>query len=160
MDLNEIRMQIDQLDQSILHLFEQRMELCQQVAAYKKAHHMEIFQEGREAVIMERIGKAAQPQFMHAAQTLFSTMLDLSKQLQTQMLTQEEPIPQFSIPQFSAAQKIGCQGMEGANSEQAAKQLFPEREITFFPTFDCCSSNNFIPFIVICILIHIDYTFI
>ena len=33
MDLNEIRMQIDQLDQSILHLFEQRMELCQQVAA-------------------------------------------------------------------------------------------------------------------------------
>lgn len=36
MDLNEIRMQIDQLDQSILHLFEQRMELCQQVAAYKK----------------------------------------------------------------------------------------------------------------------------
>lgn len=136
MDLNEIRMQIDQLDQSILHLFEQRMELCQQVAAYKKAHHMEIFQEGREAVVMERIGKAAQPQFMHAAQTLFSTMLDLSKQLQTQMLTQEEPIPQFSIPQFSAAQKIGCQGMEGANSEQAAKQLFPEREITFFPTFE------------------------
>ena len=40
MDLNEIRMQIDQLDQSILHLFEQRMELCQQVAAYKKAHHI------------------------------------------------------------------------------------------------------------------------
>ena len=72
MDLNEIRMQIDQLDQSILHLFEQRMELCQQVAAYKKAHHIEIFQEGREAVIMKRIGKAAQPQFMHAAQTLFS----------------------------------------------------------------------------------------
>ena len=141
MDLNEIRMQIDQLDQSILHLFEQRMELCQQVAAYKKAHHMEIFQEGREAVIMERIGKAAQPQFMHAAQTLFSTMLDLSKQLQTQMLTQEEPIPQFSIPQFSAAQKIGCQEWKAPIRNKLPSSYFRNGRSPFFQLLNLYSKQ-------------------
>ena len=44
--------------------------------------------------------------------------------------------PIFPIPNFSAAQKIGCQGTNGANSETASQQFFPGRAVTFYPTFE------------------------
>ena len=43
MELSEIRVEIDKLDQEIQQLFERRMMLCRDVAAYKKAHNMQIF---------------------------------------------------------------------------------------------------------------------
>ena len=44
--------------------------------------------------------------------------------------------PIFPVPNFSAAQKIGCQGTNGANSETASQQFFPGRAVTFYPTFE------------------------
>ena len=35
LDLNEIRQQIDEIDSSIVDMFEKRMELCKNVALYK-----------------------------------------------------------------------------------------------------------------------------
>ncbi|MBQ3583839.1 MAG: chorismate mutase, partial [Lachnospiraceae bacterium] len=35
LDLNEIRKQIDEVDASIVDLFEKRMDLCKNVAQYK-----------------------------------------------------------------------------------------------------------------------------
>ncbi|WP_443965600.1 chorismate mutase, partial [Ruminococcus sp.] len=37
MELNEIRVEIDKLDRELQQLFEQRMQLCREVAQYKKA---------------------------------------------------------------------------------------------------------------------------
>ena len=44
MELSEIRNEIDKLDKQIQNLFEERMLLCQDVARYKKAHNMPVFQ--------------------------------------------------------------------------------------------------------------------
>lgn len=43
MDLNALRDEIDSLDKEILKAFEKRMELCRNVALYKKANGMQIF---------------------------------------------------------------------------------------------------------------------
>lgn len=51
MELSEIRNEIDKLDKQIQNLFEERMLLCQDVARYKKAHNMPVFQAGREQQI-------------------------------------------------------------------------------------------------------------
>ena len=50
MELSEIRNEIDKLDKQIQNLFEERMLLCQDVARYKKAHNMPVFQAGRHPV--------------------------------------------------------------------------------------------------------------
>ncbi len=54
MDLNALRDEIDSLDKEILKAFEKRMELCRNVALYKKANGMQIFQSQREKEIIKK----------------------------------------------------------------------------------------------------------
>ena len=42
MELSEIRKHIDEVDDQLLQLFLQRMDLADQVAAYKNEHHLPI----------------------------------------------------------------------------------------------------------------------
>ena len=55
MDLNALRIEIDKLDKVILESFEKRMELCRNVALYKKENNMQIFQSEREKQIIEKV---------------------------------------------------------------------------------------------------------
>ena len=57
MDLNALRDEIDSLDKEILKAFEKRMELCRNVALYKKANGMQIFQSQREKEIIKRLAR-------------------------------------------------------------------------------------------------------
>lgn len=136
MNLEEIRTEIDALDKELLALFERRMDLCRDVALYKKEHNLPVFQPEREEKLLDKIEQAASPDRKHAARTLFSVILDISKQLQSRILAKMEIDPIFPVPNFSAAQKIGCQGTNGANSETASQQFFPDRAVTFYPTFE------------------------
>lgn len=136
MDLKEIRTEIDALDHELLSLFERRMALCRNVALYKKENNLPIFQPERETQLLEKIEQAAEPDLKNAARTLFSTILDISKQLQSNLLSQMENGPVFPEPDFAHATKIACQGTSGANSETASQQLFPGRSVTFYPTFE------------------------
>ena len=43
MDLEECRREIDVLDRDLTKILERRMQVVAEVAAYKKAHHMEIY---------------------------------------------------------------------------------------------------------------------
>ena len=52
MNLDELRCQIDQIDQNLLQLFEQRMEIVKGVAAYKKENNLPIFHKDREDQII------------------------------------------------------------------------------------------------------------
>lgn len=136
MDLQEIRTEIDALDHELLSLFERRMALCRNVALYKKENNLPIFQPEREKRLLDKIEQEASPELQNAARTMFSVILDISKQLQSRMLTKLETEPIFTAPDFTMATKIGCQGTTGANSETASQQLFPNRPITFYATFE------------------------
>ncbi|EFD93475.1 chorismate mutase [Megasphaera lornae] len=59
MDLTECRRQIDEIDRELTQLLEQRLHLVAQVACYKKAQHMEIFDPRREAAVLKRIAALA-----------------------------------------------------------------------------------------------------
>ncbi len=54
MDLNEARKTIDAIDQDIVRLFEQRLAVSEQIAIYKKAHHLEIEHPARQAVVIQK----------------------------------------------------------------------------------------------------------
>ena len=136
MDLQKIRTEIDALDHELLSLFEQRMALCRNVALYKKENNLPVFQPEREKCLLDKIEQAASPELQNATRTLFSVILEISKQLQSRMLAKLDAEPVFAVPNFAAATKIGCQGITGANSETASQQLFPGRTVTFYPTFE------------------------
>ena len=139
MDLQELRNGIDSIDKEILELFENRMELCRNVALYKKANNLPIFQSDRENQIIEKVkGRTKQEDLKGGTATLFTSIMDISKHLQQQEIMKSEPDIDFlEIQNLDDAKKIGCQGTSGANSETAAMMIFGnERPITFYQTFE------------------------
>ena len=136
MELNEIRNEIDKLDKELQTLFEKRMLLCQDVARYKQAHHMQVFQADREKQVLDRVEQNASSGLGAASRTMFANMMSISSQLQQKMLLAAEPEPELKTPQMDTAVRIGCQGTKGANSETAAQAFFPGRTVQFYPTFE------------------------
>ena len=49
MDLNELRQQINSIDDELLTLFTRRMDLASQVADYKREHDLPILQPAAES---------------------------------------------------------------------------------------------------------------
>ena len=105
MNLEEIRTEIDALDKELLALFERRMDLCRDVALYKKEHNLPVFQPEREEKLLDKIEQAASPDRKHAARTLFSVILDISKQLQSRILAKMEIDRIFPLPRKSAVRE-------------------------------------------------------
>lgn len=135
MNLNEIRNQIDSMDREILDLFQKRMNLCRDVAAYKKANNMQIFQESREQQILNKMEYLAEDDMKAGARALFTVIMDISKKLQQQLISADSDAPVLGIPDFGAAKVVGCQGCAGANSEAATKIFFPDHEPLYYPSF-------------------------
>lgn len=135
MNLNEIRTQIDKMDRELLALFQNRMNLCRDVAAYKKANHLPIFQEEREKQILDKMEELAEDDMKSGAKALFTVIMDISKQMQRQMISSDEEAHEFAYPDFNKAKKVGCQGCPGANSETASKIFFPNHEPVYYPSF-------------------------
>ena len=52
MELSEIRTKINDVDDELLRLFLERMELSEEVAAYKHEHHLPILNKERERAIL------------------------------------------------------------------------------------------------------------
>ena len=55
MDLDIIRQEIDQIDDQIVKLLEERMHLVEGVVTYKKASGKSILDTKREAIIFEKV---------------------------------------------------------------------------------------------------------
>lgn len=137
MDLNELRSRIDDTDEKILSLFLERMELCKGVAEYKKIHSLPVFQGGREKQVIDRIKALTNDSELESGTAaLFTTIMDISKILQNRKLLSDSNANTYTVPDFANAQKIGCQGTSGANSETAARIIFGDKKPIFYKTFE------------------------
>lgn len=131
MDLNELRNQIDGIDSEILKLFSRRMEVCKEVAEYKKANNLPVMQGGREKQVIENIRNNAPEELRDGAAMLFQNIMDISKCIQNKEMkyTSRLTSPKPFIPENAV--KIACQGTAGAYSEAACKR-FSETSPQFF----------------------------
>ena len=133
MDLEEIRRDIDRLDDQLLELFVRRMELCCDVAEYKARNGLPVFQGGREREILERVAEKAPEGLQSASTLLFSQIMDISKCLQQERLTEYKAV---QAVQPAENPVIACPGIAGSYSEEACLKSFgSEAEIRYFDTF-------------------------
>ena len=86
MDLDYLRKEINETDKVILSAFEKRMDLCRQVALYKKENGLPVFQSKREQEIIERVRNDSPEHLKDGAAALFTEIMDISKCLQQQEL--------------------------------------------------------------------------
>ena len=59
MELNELRNEINRIDDEILELFLRRMDVAEQVADYKREHDLPIYQPQREREILKKVAEKA-----------------------------------------------------------------------------------------------------
>ncbi len=141
MELSEMRVIFDQIDDELLDLFLKRMALSQDVAAYKKERNIPILNRQREREILESVMEKAGAREREAYH-LFATIMELSRACQAELMTgdskvrtQIETALQSSDSVFPQTGRIACQGLEGANSQEASDKLFPRGNLMFVKTF-------------------------
>ncbi len=71
--LNELRQQIDELDNDLLELLAKRMRVCEEIGHYKKEHDMPILQTGRYEEILEK--RISQGHSMDMSEDFMKTIL-------------------------------------------------------------------------------------
>ena len=86
MDLQEIRAQIDGIDDELVRLFERRMALAGDVAAYKREQGLPVSDRTREREIVSRVTQGMDEQNAAYTKVLFSTLFDLSRSAQDRAL--------------------------------------------------------------------------
>lgn len=128
-DLMELRGQIDVIDREIVRLFEERMDICRQVAEYKIANGKKVLDRSREIQKLETLGGLAHSDFnRHGVQELFQQIMSMSRKLQYQMLAEEGVSGNLPFTQIEGIDRKHCrvvyQGVEGAYSHQAAMEYF------------------------------------
>ena len=143
MELNELRNEINQIDGEILNLFLRRMDVAGQVADYKKANGLPIYQPQREREILKNAAAKAGPEMGGYARVLFSMLMELSKSAQNKRAGRELELHRQiasaieSTPKlFPRSPMVACQGVEGANSQLACEKIFQTPSILYFKSFE------------------------
>ena len=146
MELSEIREKIDAVDDQLLDLFLQRMDLSEEVAAYKNEHHLPILNKERERAILAKVTEKSGEKERYAYH-LFSTLFELARSRQAELIDaptrvgaqikaaladMNEVFPQTGL--------VACQGVEGANSQVACDRLLPRGNIVYVKTFQAVVS--------------------
>ena len=85
MDVDIIRQKIDQIDDQIVKLLEERMHLVEGVVAYKKASGKPILDSKREEVIFEKVkNRVEDKRYQETIVATFSDILKRSRDYQDQ----------------------------------------------------------------------------
>lgn len=85
MDLASIRQEIDQIDDQIVKLLEERMHLVEGVVAYKKASGEHILDTKREEVIFDKVrNRVEDKRYQETIVATFSDILKRSRDYQDQ----------------------------------------------------------------------------
>ncbi len=129
MDLQEIRVKLDQVDRQIEQLFEERMRLCGDVAEYKIATGKAVYDAKREQEKIAAVTSMAEGEFnKQAVGELFLQMMTLSRRYQYQTIAGRIGTVDLGFRKVEKLQtegkKIAFQGLEGAYGHAAAIEFF------------------------------------
>ena len=146
MELSDIRVKIDAVDDQLLQLFLERMNLAEEVAAYKNEHHLPILNKQREREVLAKVTEKAGEKEQYAYH-LFSTLFELARSRQAELIDAPTKVAaqiKTSLaaggPVFPQTGLVACQGVEGANSQVACDRILPRGNIVYVKTFDAVVS--------------------
>ena len=121
-ELDNIRKQINKIDEEMASLFEQRMNLAKEVAEYKSKYALPIFDGKREKEVIEKNSKYINNEVIKEYYVRFlQSLMDESKKYQSRLIK---------------GLKVAYSGVEGAFAHEAAMKMFPNSEYIAYPNFE------------------------
>ena len=136
MELSELRVKIDEIDEKIVELYEQRMEISKQVAEYKIGVGKKVFDKQRELEKLARVKALTHNEFnSHGIEELFEQIMSMSRKLQYQLLAEHGSLgklPFIGVDELEIGKaRVVFQGAEGAYSQAAMMQYFGDTVNSF-----------------------------
>lgn len=134
--LEELRIQLDDIDEQIIRLYEKRMEACEEVADYKAKTGKKVYDKTRELQKLAAAqGQLANKSYETGVRELFQLLMSVSRKLQYQKLTQQGASGRLAFIGMSQLKthdaRIVFQGAEGAYSQEALRAYFGEQANCF-----------------------------
>lgn len=143
MDLNELRKQIDEIDNSMCDLFARRMQVVTDIARYKKENNMVVYHPSRARNVLNNVSKRLGPELEGYGRTLYHTLFALSESYQTRVLSEDSTFfdglkKMVSEPPkpFPKRATVACAGCEGSYAHLASERLLDLPEIMYMSNFD------------------------
>lgn len=136
MELGELRGKLDHIDAQIVELYEKRMELSRQVAAYKMETGTRILDRQRELEKLAKVRSLTHNAFnSKGVEELFEQIMSMSRKLQYQVLAAGGSLgrlPFIGVEELETQKaRVVFQGAEGAYSQAAMVQYFGETVNSF-----------------------------
>ena len=143
MDMNELRGQIDQIDDQLVKLFAERMDVAAQIADYKKSNNLPIHVPSREREKLVDVAEKAGPEMANYTRVLYSMLFELSRSYQSKRNATSSALHDriakaiADTPQlFPQDPMVACQGVEGAYAQIACEKIFKAPFIMYFKNFE------------------------
>jgi len=143
MSIENLRSQIDVIDNQLVDLFKDRMQICLEIAKYKKASGMPVFDVSRERSLLHKVTDRAGSDCEIYMRVFFSMLMDVSRSYQHKYLAEASQLGETikkaveQTPQlFPERALVACQGIEGAYSQFACEKLFSLPNIMYFSSFE------------------------
>ena len=120
-ELDQIRENINSIDEQMAQLFQKRMEMSARVADFKKERGLSIRDAERERELIDRNRRSIRDPAVAAYYVQFLRgILDLSCAYQSKLLN---------------GMKVAYSGVKGAYGYLAARRMFPEAQLVAYPDF-------------------------
>ncbi len=143
MDLEVLRLRVNEIDDEIAKLFVERMQTSAKIAEAKAEKNLPVLDQKRENQVLQRVMETAGEEFELYIKTLYHTMFEVSRSYQAGLLTKETPLSleilsniQEPKTEFPRKAVVACQGVEGSYAERACGKLFSMPNTMFFNSFE------------------------
>ena len=142
-NIQELRGNIDAIDDQIAKLFVERMSVAKEIGKLK-AESNKVGADGvREREIINRVTKDMPEEIKLYGKQMFDELFSLSKAYQTRFVLQNSKlisevrkVLEEGMEVFPNSATVACQGVAGAYSQIATDRMFPIADILYFKDWD------------------------
>ncbi len=124
MGLDKLRKEIDEIDKELVALFEKRMKIVTDIAYYKLRNDMEVFDRGRENLLLDKVdGYLENKELSEDLNLFFKNVMDISKNYQRRKI--KEGLPEINLKTLNKP-LIAYLGIPGSYTHEAMNNYFGE----------------------------------
>ncbi len=129
MALEELRKRIDSIDKQLVSLYEERMDICEQVGEFKLGTGKPVFDKTREQEKLSAVEEMVNDDFdKKGIRELFEHIMSVSRKLQYRLLSKHDGPGQGEFTRVEAMDysdaRVVFQGVKGAYSQVALHKYF------------------------------------
>ena len=131
MDLNQLRKEINDIDKSLLELFQKRMDTAIAIGQYKKGHSMQVLDENREKEVIQRAKASAEEKYQDFVEAFYENLMALSREIQREVLNESITLQiEASTAKVIEKPTVVFQGVKGSYSDEALSLYFGDNVTT------------------------------